>query len=90
MQRAAREKTQRLKALHASGALHPSLCGPLDRLAQRAADVFNTALAMVTLRDEKTQVWQGAAGLDNHAPDALRETARSRSLCEQVVLGPSC
>ncbi len=83
----ASEETQRVKALHASGALHASLRGPLDRIAQRAADVFDTPLAMVTLLDEKTQLWQGAAGLDAHAPDALRETARSRSLCEQVVLG---
>ena len=29
----------------------------------------------------------GAAGLDAHASDARRESPRSRSLCEQVVLG---
>lgn len=81
------EEAARVQALHHSGALAAHWREPLDRMAQRAADVFDTPLAMVTLMDEQTQIWHGATGLDAHAPDAQRETARTRSLCEQVVLG---
>ncbi len=83
------EEAARVQALHHSGALGAQWREPLDRMAQRAADVFDTPLAMVTLMDEHTQIWHGATGLDAHAPDALRETPRTRSLCEQVVLGGS-
>jgi len=83
------EEAARVRALRSSGALSAHLREPLDRLARRAADVFDTPLAMVTLLDERTQIWHGAAGLDAHAPGAPRETQRSRSLCEQVVLGAS-
>ena len=83
------EEAARVRALRSSDALSAHLREPLDRLARRAADVFDTPLAMVTLLDEGTQIWHGAAGLDAYAPDAPRETRRSRSLCEQVVLGAS-
>ncbi len=83
------EEATRVRALHDSGALGAQWREPLDRMAQRAADVFDMPLAMVTLMDENTQIWHGATGLDAHAPDALRETPRTRSLCEQVVLGGS-
>ena len=81
------EEAARLRSLRRSGALEAALREPLDRIARRAADVFDMPLAMVTLLDERTQIWHGAAGLDAHAPDVPRETQRSRSLCEQVVLG---
>lgn len=81
------EEAARLRALRTSGALDAGLREPLDRIARRAADVFDMPLAMVTLLDEQTEIWHGAAGLDAHAPDAPREMQRSRSLCEQVVLG---
>jgi len=87
------EEATRLKALHDSGALAPALRVSLDRLAQRAADVFDTPLAMVTVVDAQTLSWRGAAGLDRAAPDGPhngsrdwpREWPRDGTPCAQVV-----
>ena len=79
------QDSDRVKALHASGALEPSISPALDRAAQRAADAFDTPLAMVSLINETCQVWQGVAGWDDSAPDASRISPREQSLCGQVV-----
>ena len=49
------DEAHRLLALADSGALDPALRTPLDRAAQRAAEVFGTPLAMVSLVDD---AWQ--------------------------------
>jgi predicted PurR-regulated permease PerM len=76
---------ERVQALQDSGALEPALRSPLDRAAQRAADVFDVPLAMVSLVDDTCQIWQGAVGLEEHAPDAPRHMPREISLCGHVV-----
>lgn len=82
-------EARRLRALVDSGALDPAMRAPLDRAAQRAADVFDTPLAMVSLVTADDQIWQGAAGLDRHlqpAPDGSpRSTPRHLALCDPTV-----
>ncbi len=81
---AARE-AQRLQALHASGALAPGMRSLLDRAALRAADIFDTPLAMVSLVNADCQVWQGVAGLGDAQADAERSSPRAQALCGWVV-----
>lgn len=50
----------RLRALALSGALEPALRGMFDRAAQRASDVVNMPLAMVSLVSDDCQIGQGA------------------------------
>ena len=57
----------------------------LDRAALRAANVFDAPMAMVTLVDEHEAVWQGAAGIDRHAPDVPRRQPRQDLPCHWVV-----
>lgn len=75
----------RLQALADSGVLDPAMRAPLDRVAQRVADIFDTPLAMVSLVNETCQVWHGAAGLGDADPDGGRESPRETSLCGHVV-----
>jgi GAF domain-containing protein len=75
----------RLAALADSGALDPAMRAPLDRAAQRTAEVFGTALAMVSLLNDSSQIWQGAAGLDRHLDGAQRSTPLAQALCANVV-----
>ena len=79
------DEERRLEALRQSGAGALALRAALDRAALRAADVFDAPMAMVTLVDAHEAVWQGAAGLDVHAPDALRRHPRDSVLCNLVV-----
>lgn len=51
----------RLRALALSGALEPALRDMFDRAAQRASDVVNMPLAMVSLVSDDCQIGQGAA-----------------------------
>jgi len=86
---AAAAEAKRLRALADSGALDPALRAPLDHAAQRAADVFAMPLAMVSLVNDRCQIWQGAAGLDRlttpERAEEPRSTPRALSLCEHVV-----
>lgn len=78
------DDARRVQALADSGALDAAMREPLDRAAQRVADIFDTPLAMVSLVDETRLVWHGAAGLDDEA-EAGRESPREASLCGHVV-----
>ena len=49
------------------------------------ADVFNTAMAMVSLSQEAELFWHGAAGLDPASATATRVTPRDTSPCGYVV-----
>ncbi|MDT7835024.1 AI-2E family transporter [Aquabacterium sp. OR-4] len=80
------QERQRVQALRDSGALAPARRALLDRAALRAADVLAAPMAMVTLVDADDALWQGAAGLDLHAPDLPRRQPRQATLCHQVVL----
>lgn len=79
------DERQRVQALHGCGLTEPALRSVLDRTALRAADVFDVPLALVTLIDEHEAVWQGAAGLDEHAPQAGRRHPRGQMPCNLVV-----
>lgn len=79
------QELRRLQALRALPLDAPGLRAALDRAALHAADVFNMPMAMVTLVDAHDAVWQGTAGLDRHAPDAVRRHPRAGLLCNLVV-----
>lgn len=79
------QEARRLQALRALPLDAPALRAALDRAALRAADVFNMPMAMVTLVDAHDAVWQGAAGLDRHAPQVARRHTRDGLLCNLVV-----
>lgn len=79
------DERQRVQALRDCGAAEPALRALLDRTALRAADVFDAPMAMVTLVDEHEAVWQGAAGVDLHAPDVPRRQPRQGLPCHWVV-----
>lgn len=55
-----------------------------DRLAAKVAAAFGTAIALVTVVDEKYQRWPGAFGLPPKL-DACRMDARETSVCGHVV-----
>ena len=76
---------ERVLALAASGALDPHMRESFDRAAHRVADVFNTAMAVVSLSQEAEQFWHGAAGLDPASATATRVTPRDTSPCGYVV-----
>ncbi|MGJ7512129.1 AI-2E family transporter [Variovorax sp. GT1P44] len=87
---------ERLDALHASGALDPRARLLFDAAAKRAADIFDVALAMVSLIDEHEQDVRGAFGALPAAPGESSGDARpvlaeelniprSLSLCGHVV-----
>lgn len=72
----------RVQALRDSGALGEHLRPIFDALAKRAADVFDTALAQVSLIDEEQQIAQGTSvPVDAQA----RATPRAQSMCAHAV-----
>ncbi|MEO6625448.1 MAG: AI-2E family transporter [Burkholderiaceae bacterium] len=84
----------RLKALHASGALDPRAQPLFDAASRRVADIFDVPMAMVSLIDADHQripalfgqpepVGDGAPGAKLRAEDL--EMTRSQSLCGHVV-----
>ncbi len=79
------DEAGRVLALTASGALDPLMRDPFDRAAHRVADVFNAAIALVSLSQESQQLWHGAAGLDADGSTTARTTPRADSLCSHVV-----
>lgn len=73
----------RLRALALSGALEPALRGMFDRAAQRASDVVNMPLAMVSLVSDDCQIGQGAVA----RPGA--DLGRCRPV-QRLDRGPRC
>ena len=88
----------RLDALDASGALDARARPLFDAAAQRAADIFDVPLAMVSLIDRDMQIVAGAHGvlnvIDPEQAGSSRRTRgeelampRASSLCGHVVAG---
>ena len=83
------DEAERVRALHATGALDGHAREQLDALAMRAADVFDTNFAMVSLIDETREVVAGKSGT---LPRSLVDDAggvlamsREHSICGHVV-----
>jgi predicted PurR-regulated permease PerM len=80
---------QRVAALHASGALDPRAQLLFDAAAQRAADIFDVPMAMVSLIDEEHQQVPGAHGALQTADGPVRgedlQLPRAASMCGHVV-----
>lgn len=84
---------QRVAALQASGALDARAQPLFDLASQRAADIFDVPLAMVSLIDATRQIVQGAHGAlqdpSNAASPVVRGEAlnlpRALSMCGHVV-----
>jgi len=87
------EDVERLAALDASGARDPRARLLFDAAAQRAADIFDMPLAMVSLIEKDTQTVAGAHGAlrSTEAGHAVRARgddlamSRASSLCGHVV-----
>lgn len=75
---------ERVRALHACGALDEGSRAALDALARRAADVFDTALAQVTLIDAERQIVQGSSA---PAAGPAASLPREQSVCAHAVAG---
>jgi predicted PurR-regulated permease PerM len=71
---------QRLVALQASGALDPRAQRLFDAGAKRAADIFDVALAMVSLIDADSQQVRGASGQLHDRSDAQAAPVRGEGL----------
>jgi GAF domain-containing protein len=67
----------RVAALHASGALDARVQPLFDSASQRAADIFDVPLAMVSLIDDDAQTIRRAHGTLRTAPDAAVTIAGS-------------
>jgi GAF domain-containing protein len=78
------DEQDRLKALEASGLLAARIDGHLDRVAARVAEAFDSPIALVSLVDEKRQIWKGAYGLPAELAQS-REGTRETSVCGHVV-----
>jgi predicted PurR-regulated permease PerM/GAF domain-containing protein len=84
----AEDDHERLDALVASGLLDPALRPALDAFAKRAADVFDTAEAQVSLVDAGHQFAQGSSKPQPERPvgaPAAGGVAREQSVCAHVV-----
>lgn len=77
---------ERLDALYASGALDARNRGRFDVVAQKLAAACEVPIALVSLIDEHSQLWHGAAGLPEEL-DKSRQGAREQSVCGHVVAG---
>ena len=79
----------RVTALHATGVLDGHAQKDLDAIAKRAADVFKTKFAMISLIDVDREIVAGKSGtLPRSLIDASGEMltmARDRSICAHVV-----
>ena len=81
--------TERVDALKATGVLEGDKREALDALAKRAADVFNTSLAVITTIDKDREYFVGQSG---KLPDAITDDAgtllpmdREHAICNYVV-----
>jgi predicted PurR-regulated permease PerM len=78
------DEQERLDALYASGALEARNRGRFDQVAQKLAGACEVPIALVSLIDENSQLWKGAAGLPE-ALDKSRQGSRETSVCGHVV-----
>ncbi len=80
---------QRVAALRASGALDPRAQPLFDAASQRAADIFDVPMAMVSLIDEDQQQVPGAHGVLQTEAGPVRgedlQLPRATSMCGHVV-----
>ena len=81
--------TERVDALKATGVLEGDKREALDALAKRAADVFNTSLAVITTIDKDREYFVGQSG---KLPAAITDDAgallpmdREQAICNYVV-----
>lgn len=75
---------ERLDALYDSGALDARSRGKFDEVARKLAGAFEVPIALVSLIDEHSQLWQGAAGLPEDL-EKTRQATRESSICGHVV-----
>ncbi|HOB66947.1 AI-2E family transporter [Ottowia sp.] len=82
---------QRLVALHGSGVLDAELRGRFDAIAKRAADAFDTPVALVSLIGDEWQITHGDASAAGRPEvgEPERGAPRPLSLCGHVVAGES-
>ncbi|MEH6952681.1 GAF domain-containing protein, partial [Nitrobacter sp. NHB1] len=80
---------ERVDALKATGVLEGEKREALDALAKRAADVFNTSVAVITAIDKGREYFVGQSG---KLPDAITDNAgtllamdRDHAICNYVV-----
>jgi predicted PurR-regulated permease PerM len=80
---------ERVNALQATGVLEGDKREALDALAKRAADVFNTSVAVITTIDKDREYFVGQSGkLPNSITDdtgTLRQMDREHAICNYVV-----
>ncbi len=74
---------ERLNALRELG-LTSAKGQHFDGVAAKLAEAFSVPIALVSLIDESSQLWPGAAGLPAEL-DASRQAPRSTSICGHVV-----
>lgn len=75
---------ERLEAVYASGLMQSSLRDKLDQAARKIAEAFGMPIALVSLINEDSQIWKGAAGLDEKRGD-VRHGPRQSAICSHVV-----
>ena len=80
---------ERVEALKATGVLEGDKREALDALAKRAADIFNTSVAVITTIDEDREYFVGQSGkLPNAITDdtgTLLPMDREHAICNYVV-----
>lgn len=76
-------ESDRLEALKSLGFISGD-SRHFDDVARKVAAAFGTPIALVTMVDEKHQIWPGASGLPPKL-DACRMSARDTSICGHVV-----
>jgi predicted PurR-regulated permease PerM len=80
------DEQERLDALYGSGALDARSRGRFDQVAHKLAGAFEAPIALVSLIDENSQLWKGAAGLPEDL-EKTRQGMRETSICGHVVAG---
>ncbi|OGB23670.1 MAG: phytochrome sensor protein [Burkholderiales bacterium RIFCSPLOWO2_02_FULL_57_36] len=78
------DEQERLDALYGSGALDARSRGKFDQVARKLAGAFDVPIALVSLIDEHSQLWRGAAGLPEEL-EKTRKGMREHSICGHVV-----
>lgn len=82
---------ERVRALHASGVLGEHLRPRFEAAAQRAADIFDMPLALVSMIDGDVQHLCAAGGtLSGAVGDVGERIPRSLAVCAHVVAGAHC
>lgn len=83
------DDARRVAALHATGVLDGHAREELDAMAKRAADVFDTGFAMISLIDTDREIVAGKSGtlprslVDDSGP--MQSMSREQSVCGHVV-----